>query len=229
VTTIVASLPSRAHRAWSAAIHHLLPPTLYFLVTFNLIAMTTRLLDYDRWFDPTSIVIASTTALVVAKVMLVVDRVRAIDRFRGAPLIQPILYKSVFYSVVVLAVRFIERWVDFSIDAGGPAAGWQVLLAQLSWHRFIAVHLWILFCFLVYVAATEVNALMGEGQLFRLFFRHRSVAHRLTRRQHIRALMELSRLAENTPRERLTDPGTVEGSRLLAIIDALRRQPATST
>ena len=91
------------------------------------------------------------------------------------------------------------------------------------------MQVWIFVCFLIYVSGTELNALLGEGQLFRLFFRHRSRAHRLTRRQHIRALMELSRLAERTPRERLVDPDTVEGSRLLALMDALRQQPATST
>jgi hypothetical protein len=230
VTAIGVSLPGRAHRVWSAATHHLLPPTLYFLVTFNLISLTSRLLVYDHdWFDPTSVVIASTTALVVAKVVLIVDRIRIIDKFRGAPLILPILYKSVFYSLVVLVVRFAERMVDFAIDSGGFGPGFQILLAQFSWHRFIAVHLFIFLCFLVYVAATELNALIGDGQLFRLFFRHRSREHRLTRRQHIRALMELSRLAENTPRERLIDPGTVEGNRLLALMDALRQQPATST
>jgi hypothetical protein len=228
VTAIAASLPSRAHRAWSAAIHHLLPPMLYFLISFNLISITNRLLIYDHdWFDLTSIVIATTTALVVAKVVLLVDRVRIIDKFRGAPLIQPILYKSLFYSLVVLVVRFVERWIDFSFDAHGLGPGFQLLLARLDWHRFIAVHLWIFFCFLVYVAATELGALTGEGQLLRLFFRHRSREHRLTRRQHIRALMELSRLAEHTPRERLLDPDTVEGHRLIALMDALRQQPAT--
>jgi hypothetical protein len=224
-----ASLARRAHRAWSRTVHHLLPPTLYFLVAFNAISLTTRLLMFeDRWFDPTSIVLASTTALVVAKVVLVVDRVRLIDRFRGAPLIQPILYKSLFYSLVVLAVRLLERWIDFALDAGDMAAGLQRLMAHLAWHRFVAVHLWIFFCFLVYVAASELNALTGEGQLWRLLFRHRSRAHRLSRRQHVRALMELSRLAEHTPRERLLDPASREGGRLLAIMDALRQQPATS-
>ena len=69
---------------------------------------------------------------------------------------------------------------------------------------------------------------MGEGQMFRLFFRHRSNEHRLTRRQHVRALMEISRLAENTPRDQLLNPDTPQGERLLTIIDALRK-PATSS
>ena len=61
--------------------------------------------------------------------------------------------------------------------------------------------------------------------MFRLFFRHRSSQHRLTRRQHVRALMELSRLAETTPREQLLDPATPQGQRLVTIVDALRQRP----
>jgi hypothetical protein len=38
--------------------------------------------------------------------------------------------------------------------------------------------------------------------------------------------MELSRLAETTPRERLLDPQTPQGQRLVTIVDALRQRPA---
>jgi len=209
-------------------VHHLLPPTLYFIITFNLISFSTNLTVRNSWFDVHSIVLSTTTALVVAKVVLVVDRVRIIDRYRGAPLILPILYKSLFYSVVVLVVRFIEKVVDFAFEAGGFGDVFRSLMQEFTWHRFVAVQVWIFLCFLVYVSASELNALVGEGQLGRLFFRHRSAGHRLTRRQHIRGLMELSRLAENTPRERLLDPATPQGARLVAIVDALRRAPATS-
>ena len=90
----------------------------------------------------------------------------------------------------------------------------------------MAVHLWIFICFLIYVTASELNALVGDGQLKRLFFHHRSSEYRLTRRQHIRALIEISRLAENTPREQLLDSATPQGMRLITLIDRLRkRQP----
>ena len=97
---------------------------------------------------------------------------------------------------------------------------------DFSWRRFAAVQIWIFTCFLIYVTATELSSLLGEGQLFRLFFRHRSSQHRLTRRQHVRALMELSRLAETTPREQLLDAATPQGQRLVTIVDALRQRPA---
>lgn len=220
------SLERRVLHAGSKLVRHMLPPVIYFSLVFNLISFTSHAVAQKTWFDVQGFVLATTTALVVAKVVLVVDKVRVIDKFRGGPLIWPVLYKSIFYSVVVLIVRIVEKVVGFTIDAGGFGPAFQNLLLDFTWHRFVAIHLWIFVCFLVYVTATEFNALVGQGQLFRLFFRHRSSEYGLTRQQHIRTLMEFSRLAESTPHETLIDPATPQGHRLVAIVDALRRHPA---
>jgi hypothetical protein len=223
VTT--ASIPARLGHGFLHAVRHLLPPTLYFFIAFNLIVFTTNLLVHDYWFRAAGFVLASTTALIVGKAVLVVDKIKLIDRFRGAPLIQPILYKTIFYALVVLVVRLVERFIHLAIDDRGFGAAYQAALHDFTWRHFTAVQIWIFTCFLLYVTATELNALLGEGQMFRLFFRHRASQHRLTRRQHVRALMELSRLAETTPREQLLDPATPQGHRLVTIVDALRQRP----
>ncbi len=204
---------------------HLLPSTLYFFVAFNLIVFTTNLFIHDYWFRLSGFLLATTTALIVGKAVLVANRIRLIDRFRGAPLIQPILYKSIFYTLIVLVVRIAERFIHIAFDDRGVSIAFDSAVADFSWRRFAAVQIWLLTCFLIYVTATELSALLGEGQMFRLFFRHRSSQHRLTRRQHVRALMELSQLAEATPRDKLLDPATPQGSRLIAIVDALRQRP----
>jgi hypothetical protein len=223
---------SLASHAGSAGrrIRHLvleaLPPTLYFLIAFNLITFTTNLFLHQYWFRLSGFLVATTTALIVGKAVLVANRIRLIDRFRGAPLIQPILYKTIFYTLIVLFVRLLERFIHVAFDDRGFGAAFQAAVHDFTWRHFTAVQIWLFTCFLIYVTATELSYLMGEGQMFRLFFRHRSNQHRLTRRQHVRALMELSRLAETTPRERLLDPETPQGRRLVTIIDALRSQPA---
>lgn len=222
----IASLPRRFFHGWLRVIRHMLPPTLYFFTAFNLIVFTTNLLAHDYWFNLTGFMLASTTALIVGKVVLVVDKVRVIDKFRGAPLIQPILYKTVFYGVIVTIVRYVEKMLHFIFDARGFDAAAQAAVLDFSWHRFVAVQVWIFVCFLIYVTASELNALVGDGQLRRLFFHHRSSEYRLTRRQHIRALMEISRLARDTPHEQLLDPATPQGSRLVALVDRLRRRDA---
>ena len=68
----------------------MLPPTLYFFIAFNLIVFTTNLLVHDYWFRASSFLVATMTALVVGKSVLVANQIKLIDRFRGAPLIQPI-------------------------------------------------------------------------------------------------------------------------------------------
>ncbi|MGZ3338597.1 MAG: hypothetical protein ACXU9B_02380 [Reyranella sp.] len=219
------SLPARAGRAALHVFRHMLPPTLYFFVAFNLIVFTTNLFVHDYWFRLSGFLVATTTALVVGKSVLVANSIRLIDRFRGAPLVQPILYKTIFYTVIVLVVRILERFIHLAIDDRGFTLAFGVAVDEFSWRRFAAIQIWLFTCFLIYVTATELSALLGEGQLFRLFFRHRSSEHRLTRRQHVRALMELSQLAETTPRDRLLDPSTPQGNRLVAIVDALRRRP----
>ena len=221
-----AAIPGRVGRRFAHAFREVLPPTLFFLFSFNLIVFTTNLLVHDYWFKLSGFLIATTTALVVGKAVLVANHIRLIDRFRGAPLIQPILYKAMFYSLVVLVVRLVERFIHLAIDDAGFSAALDAAVHDFSWRRFAAVQIWIFTCFLIYVTATELSSLLGEGQMFRLFFRHRSNQHRLTRRQHVRALMELSRLAETTPREQLLNTATPQGQRLVTIVDALRQRPA---
>jgi hypothetical protein len=220
-----AAIPGRVGRRFAHAFREVLPPTLFFLISFNLIVFTTNLLVHDYWFKLSGFLLATTTALVVGKAVLVANHIRLIDRFRGAPLIQPILYKTLFYTLVVLVVRLLERFIHLAIDDRGFAAALDLAVHDFSWHRFAAIQIWIFTCFLIYVTATELSSLLGEGQLFRLFFRHRSNQHRLTRRQHVRALMELSRLAETTPREQLLNTATPQGQRLVTIVDALRQRP----
>jgi hypothetical protein len=221
-----AAIPGWVGRRFLHAFQHMLPPTLFFLVSFNIIVFTTNLLVHDYWFKLSSFLLATTTALVVGKAVLVASNIKLIDRFRGAPLIQPILYKTVFYTLVVLVVRLAERFIHLAIDDSGFAAAFDMAVHDFSWRRFAAIQIWIFTCFLIYVTATEVSSLLGEGQMFRLFFRHRSNQHRLTRRQHVRALMELSRLAETTPRDQLLNTATPQGQRLVTIVDALRQRPA---
>ena len=84
------SLRRRAGRGpcW-LPVRHLLPPTLYFFIAFNLIVFTTNLLVHDYWFRLSGFLVATTTALVVGKSVLVANQIRLIDRFRGAPLSSP--------------------------------------------------------------------------------------------------------------------------------------------
>src|SRR5690348_12140371 len=75
----------------------IVPPTIFFFVGFNLIVLTTNLIlaDYGEQFA--TFMIATASALIVAKAVLIANAMPVIRRYDRAPLIRPILFKTVFY------------------------------------------------------------------------------------------------------------------------------------
>jgi len=153
-----------------------LPPTLFFALGFNLIVLTIDLIlaDYLRTFA--SFLVATTTALVVGKSILVADALPFLRRFDTAPIIQPVLFKTTIYWSVVFVVRFLEKVVEYLV-AGGTVGGVpEYIVAHFSWHRFLAIQIWIFLLFLIYTSVSELNTTLGRGRLREIFFSRRSSA-----------------------------------------------------
>ena len=151
-----------------------LPPTVFFAVSFNLLVLTIDLVlaDYVRTFF--SFLVATTTALVVGKSVLVANALPTLRRCATAPVIQTVLFKTVIYWAVVFLVRFLEKLVEY-LFAGGTFAGIpEYLTTHFTWHRFAAIQIWIFVLFLIYCSIVELNALLGNGELGKIFFSRRS-------------------------------------------------------
>ena len=166
----VASWPAKAGRIWLREMRHLLPPTIYFFCAFNIIVLTTNLLARSYLFALSNFLAATLFALLVGKAVLVANKIRGIDRFRGAPLIKPILFKTVFYSLVVLLLRIIELLIHFSFDNDGFRVAFNEAVEAFTWRRFAAIQIWLFTCFLLYVTATEISRALGPGKLRQMIF-----------------------------------------------------------
>jgi hypothetical protein len=146
-------------------------------------------------------------------------------RFDGAPMIQPILFKSAIYWLCVFMVRLAEGLVHF-LAAGGVIADFPThLVEHFSWPRFLSIQVWLMVLFLVYVTTHELNMLIGDGELYRLFFRWRSSEAKLTRRQRIRLLTRLNRLTEANPIEAFSERGSLAHAELVDILHQLASPP----
>src|SRR5207244_2294415 len=97
------------------------------------------------------------------------------------------------------------------------------MMATFSWHRFAAIQLWILVLFLIYVTASELNHLFGDGQLRPLLFSHRPSEAQLNRRQRIRELVRLGRLADEHLEDEFRDPASGAHHELVGIVRRLAR------
>lgn len=224
-----ANLPfwRRALDWWVDTMKHLLPPTIFFFLGFNLVLWTKRMILQEYQIEYSGYLVATMTALVVAKAVLVTDHMPFMRRFDGAPLLQPILFKTSIYWACVFVVRVGESLFHY-LRAGGALAHFpRHLIEEFSWPRFLTVQVWLMVLFLIYVTIHEINALFGDGELFRLFFRWTSSQAKLTRRQRIRLLARLSRLTEAHPMEAFSDPRSPAHGELVAIVRALAASPAT--
>jgi hypothetical protein len=198
-----------------------LAPTLFFAVGFNVIVFTTQLILADYLIHFANFLLVTFSALVVGKAVLLANALPFFGRFDTAPIVQPILFKTIIYCLVVLVVRFLERLVKYWL-AGGTFDGIPYYVANhFSWNRFIAIQIWVFILFLIYTVAAELNSLFGSGELAKILFSRRSSELKLRRRQRVRALVKLSRLTENHSLDELRDRNTAAHQEMINLITKL--------
>lgn len=200
----------------------IIPPTLFFLVGFNVIVLTTQLIvnDYlpDFFTGLANFILATTAALVVGKAVLVANALPFLRRYDTHPLIEPILYKTVVYCVLVFVARVLERVIEYFIH-GGTFAGISAYFSEhFSWDRFLAVQVWIFVLFLIYTTFRELNELFGEGELYKILFKRRSSEIKLGRRQRVRALVRLNELTITHGVDELRDPNSNAHAEMVALL-----------
>jgi hypothetical protein len=147
----------------------LLPPTVFFAISFNLLVLTTQLILSDYLVHLWNFMLATTAALVVGKSVLVADALPFFRRSDTAPMIQSVLFKTIVYWTVVFLVRFLEKLVEY-LFGGGTLGGIPEYVANhFTWHRFAAIQIWIFVLFLIYTSVSELNARLGKGELVKMF------------------------------------------------------------
>ena len=222
---MVFTLPRRIGARILHELRGALPPTIFFFVGFNFIVLTTNLLVADYAFAISNFMLATLAALVVGKAVITANAMPFLKHFDRAPLIQPILFKTGIYWVAVFFARLAERFVHFSVEGHRPGDFVAYLMSSFSWHRFIAISLWIFVLFLIYVTASEFSQLFGPAEMRRLFFAYRPSELQLNRRQRARELMRLNRLADEHEVDEFRDPGSAAHHKLVEIVDRLARAP----
>jgi hypothetical protein len=202
-------------------IRHILPATIYFFLGFNLVLLTKQLMLEQYLIQFSGFFIATGAALIVGKVVLVADMMPFLKRFDHEPLAKPILFKTLVYTVFVLVARLIEAMIHY-FAAGGHVGGFIAeQAADFSWPRFIATQLWIFILFLGYVTGSELNNLLGDGELRKIMFTRPSTKLKRTRRERIRLLVRLGKLTQDHGVEELTDRRSRACAELTAILRRL--------
>lgn len=142
--------------------------TLFFLCCFLLVIVLKKLLlaQYDIAFYGLSAAVVG--ALVVGKVVVVLDKTRAGTRFETHhPVVVSVLYKTLVYSAVVLLVVAAEK----VFHAYGEAGSLGAAIAEV-WHgrdrnQILATILCVALAFAAYNLFSAINRRLAGGRLAR--------------------------------------------------------------
>jgi hypothetical protein len=109
---------------------------------------------------------AALNALVLSKIMLIAEDLGFADRFHAKPLVVPIAYKSMLFSVLLVGAYILEELVigwfhDKSVTESFPQLGGGGLLGPLSVTALLCIALVPFFAF------RELARLVGQAE-FRL-------------------------------------------------------------
>ena len=153
-----------------------IPPSVFFFVSFQVIALTRALMLQKYGIRVSTFVAATFAALVVAKVVLIADHLPFVNRFPEKPLIYNVVWKTAIYLFAAFVVRYVEHLIPFVREHGDLAVAHRHLLGEVVWPHFWAVQIWLLVVLFVYCALRELVRVLGRERAVSIFFGSRRSA-----------------------------------------------------
>ncbi len=151
-------------------LRELIPVTLFFFVTFQLLALTEALLLKEYSINVSTFFAATMMALIVAKVVVITDHFAFVNRFPEKPLVYNVVWKTLIYFIAALAFRYLEHLIHFWRKSADFAEANRRMVDEVVWPHFWAVQLWLLILLLVYCAFRELVRALGRERIISMFF-----------------------------------------------------------
>lgn len=146
-----------------------LPAMIFFFFAFILLAITQRLIQREYGLPLTGLGAAVIGALIVGKVVLIVDNLPLMNQFPDKPLLYNIGWKSSIYFLATFLVRYIENVYPFLREYGGIVEAHQQLMAKVVWPHFWIIQMWLAVLFFLYCSLRELVRVIGREKVIRLF------------------------------------------------------------
>jgi hypothetical protein len=146
-----------------------LPPTIFFFIAFTLIIATQHLILREYGIPLTGFAAAAIGALLVGKVVLIVDNLPFVNKFPDKPLLYNIAWKSGIYFAAALMVRYIEHIIPFLRQYKDFMEAHRHLLAKIVWPHFWLIQMWLAVLFFAYCTLRELVRVIGREEIMRIF------------------------------------------------------------
>jgi hypothetical protein len=148
----------------------MLAPGLFFLVAFCLILVTKRLILSEYGIPWTGFTSAFMGAILIAKVVLYVDKLPLAAKYTDRHLLRTASRKCVIYVLVSVLYQYLDRIVPLSLKHGSLGEAHKIYMAELVWPHFWLVQMWLLVLFFCYCTLRELVRTIGKEKVRQLLF-----------------------------------------------------------
>lgn len=151
-------------------LRELVPAVLFFFVALMLIMVLFKLFVSQYSIEFYAFSKAAIGALIVGKVVLLMDWVESSHRASSLPRAAVIACKTLLYGIGVVVLGIGDRLIHSYRVAGSLRGGIDLIIASARLDHFLGCVLLITMILVAYFVMQEIDHAMGKGALFKLFF-----------------------------------------------------------
>jgi hypothetical protein len=150
----------------------ILPAVLFFFIALMVILAILKLFISQYSIEFYAFSKAAIGALILGKVFLLMDWAESRRHASVYPRAVVIAFKTLIYGLAVVALGIGERIIhSYRHQAGDFPDAVRMVIANANLDRFLGCVLLISLLVSAYLTMEEISRAMGEGALFRLFFK----------------------------------------------------------
>ncbi len=164
------SVPAAAGRLATGLVREMAPKIVFFFGAFGLLFLLFKLFVAQYAIEYSAFAKAAIAALILGKVIPLLDWAQSGYRFETHRRIVVIAGKTLVYAAVVIVLGTGERIFESFRKDGSLSAALGFVVANANVQRFLGLVLLISLVIAIYLATQEIDDAMGKGALFKLFF-----------------------------------------------------------
>jgi len=148
----------------------ILPPAIFFFIAFTLILITKRLILSEYGISWTGFGSAVIGAVMIGKVVLIVDKLPFVNKFPDRQLIYNATWKCLIYFLAALLLQYLDPLVHSLIKRESFLEANRRFMTETIWPHFWLIQIWLAVLFFVYCALRELVRAIGKEKVIRMFF-----------------------------------------------------------
>ena len=145
--------------------------TAYFIAGFAIILLMQNLLLDDGGVEQVGYLGVVFMALLIGKVVVVLEKLSFARKFRHRPRILHVAYSTLLFTLVVLIIGVIEKVIKNIAHGETVGTAFTAIYTDASLPKFLAVTIALLILFGILFVSREISHILGQDVFLRTLFR----------------------------------------------------------